>query len=287
MRGDQPAIELLEESERNRQRECAGHAAEDFADSVLAIYASSKATRRRPDHIGSCILLDVDGTPVVATAAHITDALSDGAALFVAGPVRRHLVRILGGSIEATAAPNGDRRSDHSDGAFWRVPDGAVDDLGAASFLKASRLADNRAPVERRIYTALGYAVSRNKNRADPANRSIAVVPSMHTGTAVSAPELSAELRVSGDEHILVRFERQAQDADGTIVNTFSPKGFSGGALLDLGDFTSPAIYAGDTRHRALLAGMIIEYNKKHRALVAVNIGAIVNAITNVLRRPS
>lgn len=280
-------IELLEESEQRRQRECASQAAEDFADSVLAIYASSKQTGNRPEHFGSCILLDIDGTPVVSTAAHIADALTNRTTLFVAGPIRPQLVPILGGDIKATTAPHGDRRSGHSDCAFWRVPDAIVDDLGAVNFLPASRLSHNRSPVERRFYTAFGYAVSRNKDGVDHTNRSIAVIPSMHTSSPVSAPALMEELRVSGDDHIFVRFEKQGQDADGATANNFHPKGFSGGALLDLGDFTSPAVYAGGTGHRALLSGMIIEYHKKHRALVAIKIGPIVSGIRNALRRAS
>jgi hypothetical protein len=69
---------------------------------------------------------------------------------------------------------------------------------------------------------------------------------------------------------------------------TFYPEGLSGGALLDLGDFTTFAIYAGETRQRARLAAMFIEYHqKKYRALVAVKIGPIVSGIRNALRRAS
>jgi hypothetical protein len=79
-------IELLEESEQKRQRECASQAAAAFHDSVLAIYASNKEeTGNRPEHVGSGILLDIDGTPVISTAAHIiTDARSQRATLFIA-----------------------------------------------------------------------------------------------------------------------------------------------------------------------------------------------------------
>jgi hypothetical protein len=279
-------IELLEESEQRRLRECAPQAGEDFADSVLAIYRSSDTTDRLPEHIGSCILLDIDGMPVVATAAHIVDDITKGATLFVAGPARPQLVPIVGGNIKTTSPPRGDRGLDHSDSAFWRIPEGAVEDLGAANFLGPSRLAHNRSPLERRYYTALGYAVSRNEDGVDHVQRSITITPSMHTSNAVSEPALARKLRSSDDEHIFVRFAKQAQDADGATVDTFYPEGFSGGALLDLGDFTSPAIYTGSARHKARLAGMIIEYHeKKYRALVAVKIGPIVSGIRSALSR--
>jgi hypothetical protein len=283
---ERPVIELLEESEQSRLRECASQAGVDFAGSVLAIYRSSDASDRLPEHIGSCILLDIDGTPVVSTAAHIADNITEGATLFVTSPVRSHLVPIVGGDIKATPKPREGRDFDHSDSAYWQIPDDVVESLGAASFLGQSRLSQNRAPQECRYYTALGYAVSRNADGVDHERRSITIAPSMHTSNAVSEPALARMLRSPGDQHIFVRFARQAQDVDGATMDTFYPEGLSGGALLDLGDFTSPAIYAGSTRNRARLAGMIIEYHaKKYRALVAVKIGPIVSGIRNALRR--
>jgi hypothetical protein len=109
----------------------------------------------------------------------------------------------------------------------------------------------------------------------------------MHTSSAVSEPKLTRRLKSPGDQHIFVRFAKYAQDADGVETETFHPEGLSGGALLDLGDFTSYDIYAGDTKHRARLAGVIIEYHEDRQALVAVKIGPIVDGIKNALRRSS
>jgi len=69
-----------------------------------------------------------------------------------------------------------------------------------------------------------------------------------------------------------VRFAKYAEDAGGMEMETFYPEGLSGGVLLDLGDFTSYDIYTGDTKHRARLAGVIIEYHEDRQALVAVKI---------------
>ena len=276
-------IELLAEAEQRRLRECASQAAADFGNSVRAIYGSSSATERLPQHVGSCILLDIDGTRVVSTAAHIADETTHGGVLFIAGPVRLELVPMLG-SIKATAPPGGNRNLDHSDCAFWRVPDGMVEDLGAANFLDTSRLSQNRAPHEDRYYAAFGYTTSRNAERVDHIKRTITAVPSMHAGNAVLDPALARKLHSSDDQHIFVRFAKKAEDEYGAKANVFHPKGFSGGALLDLGDFTSPEIYAGGTKDRARLAGMIIEYHKEHRALVAVKIGPIVEGIRKALR---
>jgi hypothetical protein len=278
-------IEPLEESEKRRMRECAPQAKADFADSVLAIYGIAEAADALPEHIGSCLLLDIDGTLGISSAAHIADMRKKGMTLFVAGPIRSQILPVFGAGFITTPPPRGDRNLDPLDCAFWRVPDHVIEDLGAANFLGPSRLSHNRAAMERRYYTALGYAVSRNDACIDHVRGSIAVTASTYTNNAVSEPALARKLRVSGDEHIFMRYSKQAEDTDGVPMKTLYPQGFSGGALLDLGDFTSPAIYAGGTKGRARLAGMIIEYHEKYRALVAVKIGPIVTWIRNALGR--
>jgi hypothetical protein len=59
------------------------------------------------------------------------------------------------------------------------------------------------------------------------------------------------------------------------------------GALLDLGDFTTPAIYALNSQHRATLSGMLIEHWEEHQVMVGVKIGYIVRGIRNSLERTS
>ena len=81
----------------------------------------------------------------------------------------------------------------------------------------------------------------------------------MYTGHVVEVPALAAKWPRSGEEHLLLNFERHAHTANGERVNAFGPRGLSGGALLDLG-VTSPAIYALDSHNKATLSGMLIEY---------------------------
>jgi len=48
-----------------------------FRSSVRPVYRNSDA-KSRPEHVGSCILLNVDGQPILSTAAHILDNLREG-----------------------------------------------------------------------------------------------------------------------------------------------------------------------------------------------------------------
>jgi hypothetical protein len=232
------------------------------------------------------LLLNVDGTPIVSTAAHVIDHLRESP-LYVGGSKGAGLVPITGGRIRSTSEPHGSRQSDHFDSAFWEPPPSAVTAMGNVEFLNDSRLS-REVPTPGRLYTAIGYPVSRNKKSINHATKSITTRISMYTANAESMPDLAAKIGVSGAEHFFVRFEKRAFTGDGASENTFGAKGLSGGALLDLGDFISPESYARDPRRRELLSGIVIEYHKEHRALVAVRIGTIVNGIRDALtRRPS
>jgi hypothetical protein len=277
-------IESLNESEQALMRACSDRAAQGCWKSIRPIYANSLA-KVRPKHIGSCILLDIDGTRVLSTAAHIADEMqNEDTQLYVGGLLGSRLVPIAG-RVRATVAPDGVRDRDPFDGAFWVVPVAGAEKLGGVEFLGKDRLSHNRAPSERRYFMAYGFARSRNKTRVNHVRKSISIKVSRYTSTVAPIPELARELGVSGNEHFFLQFGARAEAADGTLMNSFGPVGLSGGGLFDLGDFTSPAIYADHARRRAALAGMLIEYHPDRGAIVAVKIGPIVQGIRLALEK--
>jgi hypothetical protein len=281
-------IKTLEELEKALLRERSAQAVRDFRSAVRPIYAlDARGPNPVLKHAGSCILLKIDGHAILSTAAHILDERKRDVPLFVGGPVGTRPVPIEGGVLRTTTAPEGNRGLDHFDGGFWKMPDDAVLALGAVEFLDASRFSRNRAPADRRYYMAMGYRLSRNKGAIDKRTKTIGNRLSRYSGSVVEIPELAAKLAVSGTEHLFLRFEKHAQAEDESRVNAYDPTGFSGGPLLDLGDFTSAHIYTSDRTHRAALSGMLIEHHPEHRAMVAVRIGSIVAGIRRSLGRPS
>lgn len=73
-------------------------AEKDFRASVRPIYRIICDSDRRPVHIASCLLLHVDGTPIVCTAAQVMDHLEESP-LYVGGSIGNGLVPIAGGRI--------------------------------------------------------------------------------------------------------------------------------------------------------------------------------------------
>jgi hypothetical protein len=280
-------IKTLEELEKALLRERSAQATRDFRSSVRPIYAQRKSgANPMLAHAGSCILLKVDGHSILSTAAHILDARTASVPLFVGGPVGTHPVPIEGGVLRTTTAPQGNRHVDHLDCGFWKMPEEAVRALGAVEFLDASRISHNRARADRRYYMVMGYPLSRNKRAINHQARTIGNRLSRYSGSVVEIPELAAKLGVSGAEHLFLRFEKHAQAEDDSRTNAYDPTGFSGGPLLDLGEFTSEHAYTSDRTHRAALSGMLIEHHREHRAMVAVKIGSIVAGIMRSIGGP-
>ena len=229
-------IQTLADLAQARIRECAPQAVEDFRRSVRPIYAAEGEDYVHLEHVGSCLLLEIDGRRILSTAAHIADWLTKNWKLCVLGLVGTHPIGIVG-RVRATVPPMGIRQWDHLDCAFWEVPGEAVAAFGPVEFLGAPRLSKNRAPVAGRAYTAFGFPVCRNEDSIDAAG-SISVRMSMYTGGLVDVPPTLAEkLPMSGQEHLLLNFSEEAETIGGESIATFDPVGLSGGALIDLGDF--------------------------------------------------
>jgi hypothetical protein len=277
-------IESWEDLAKVLLRKRSSEAQRDFRSSVRPMYRNSDANPR-PEHIGSCILLNVDGLPILSTAAHILDNLTEGYSLYVGGPGGTHPVLIRGGVLGATPKPNGSRRRDHFDCGFWSIPGEVVPELGAVEFLDASRLSDNSADVDRRYYMAMGYRLAANKSTIDHRAKTIGNRLSRYSGSVVQIPNLAEKLGVSGAEHMFLTFPKYAQDEDDRRVTAFGPVGFSGGPLLDLGDFTVVEAYAPGSSYRATLSGMMIEQYPQFQAMVGVKIGFMVDEIRQRLRR--
>ena len=65
------AIMTVNEAVRDRMNECVDILAKQYMKSVRPIYGSTE--HGKPFHIGSCVLLEADGSHYLITAAHVID----------------------------------------------------------------------------------------------------------------------------------------------------------------------------------------------------------------------
>jgi len=271
-------IIMLDEAVNHRIAKCHKHVGDSYHRSVRPVYASIKGAH--PELIGSCVLIALEDRKFIVTAAHVVD-WSDTHSLYVAGRVGTEPMQMLG-TIYQTKHTGG-RNSDKYDTAFWRVSEADVTRLGDVKFLSKSDFGHNKVPPSGRLFMTVGYPLSRNKNKIDYSEKTIRSLAWRYTGPVENIPELSKKLGVSGEDHLFLKFNKNSTKLYGGKVSSINPRGISGGALIDIGNFSDMTEYADGRECKGLLAGMIIEKNKKHRALIAIKIQYIVDAITKIV----
>ncbi len=70
-------------------------------------------------------------------------------------------------------------------------------------------------------------------------------------------------------------YGKQSRDTDGKVVNSASPKGMSGGMIIDAGKPADLEVLVGSKTPQLLLAGIVIELKKK-RILLGVRLSVVV-----------
>jgi hypothetical protein len=151
------AIKTPQDAMRARIHECIASIRAHFRGAVRPIYGSND--RGLAVHIGSCTLLDVGGTRLVLTAAHVIDD-SEFTNLYIAGGDK---LVVLEADFMATTPPGGDRQKDRHDFAIAKLSPTTVTELGNVRYLSEPEILRRAMPTEGHCYVPLGYPSSKNK----------------------------------------------------------------------------------------------------------------------------
>jgi hypothetical protein len=252
---------------------CADDGAVQCISAIRPIYGSTDLGR--PEHIGTCIFLDIDKNKYLLTAAHVIDE-NQHTSLYVGGDKKLVLIE---GDFTSTEKPGDDRNKDHYDFAYLLLKDGLLKKLGNIDFFNETAISENREDTTGRLYLALGYPVSKNK-KSDPSAKMVQPHYLKYSSTIKTNTVLCQKLGISGKDHLFLGHDsKYSRDSEGTIVNTIAPKGISGGALVDMGNIARPEQLKDNIACKGRLAGLLIENHKEHKSTVAVKISLIIEAI--------
>jgi hypothetical protein len=211
----------------------------------------------RPEGVASAVLLEFDGLPFLATAAHV---------LNIPG-------LLLGGQDELIRLPS----------EFWRSKGaGAADDkidlavaplsqeqrrgLKGLPFIRSSDWM-HRTATENRYTLAVGYRVSQNKA---PVGGSKKLTPKRwsFTGFSGSLPDAGGY----GDSNFALEYSKRAVRESGLIVAATPPHGLSGGPIFDLGDALSYDQLCAPDAYPARLTGILIECPTRGGTMIGTKI---------------
>jgi Trypsin-like peptidase domain len=242
---------------------------------VIPIYRGDPRPERegRAQHVGTGVLLKRSDGHFLITAAHVIDHIKISQ-LYL--PSQRRLHRVEGSGI-VTVAPKGKRDADRFDFAVIELAGGTVKGLGEVRYLSEGEFGAPEIDVSGHSLMALGFPVSKNK-KIDHIKQKIRPKRSSYGAKALTDDEFARKIGVSGADHLFVKYERRSRDASGAVVDSFSPKGMSGGALIDLGAIGSlSALQQGETPFHVV--GIIIEYYKFEKRLVSIKTEVILDAL--------
>lgn len=254
--------------------ECVDAASKHFSDAIRPIYLSNH--QGIPEHIGSCVLLMVNKAPHLLTAAHVIDYAKEYN-LYVAG--ESSLVKIEGDFL-ATAKPGGIRADDHFDFAVRRISSQTVSALGNVKYIPEYEQASSMGDPTGHIYLALGYPNSKNR-KIKVAEKYVRPQLWKYSSTQKPNQALALKLGIHVDSHYFLGFNKKhSKDVCGNLVDSISPRGISGGALIDLGNLAHPANLNGSTP-QGLLTGLLIENHANYSTIVATSLEIILQGLSD------
>ena len=220
----------------------AARAEKKFAGAVQPIYGATD--KGDPDHIGSAVLLDVYGTKVMITAAHVIDENSTmkPTSLYVGGGAN---LELIDAEFSITLAPGKLRKLDRHDIAFCALPPALVEKLGA-TYIGMNDVARHKPYEQGRVYTAFGFPNTMNKiGWKERKAKNIRPEMLQYTNPYRIDEEVARDLPNNGADHIFIPYGAKWRNEDGFIDNARSPTGMSGGAVIDCGKASTPETAAG------------------------------------------
>lgn len=245
-----------------------------FRKSVRPIYRSLDGTK--PELVGSCFLLAIGTDTFAVSAAHVTDE-SPKFALYIAGTVRSEPVQMVG-EIISTPIPDGGRDFDQYDTSFWRLSERDLQRLGSVEpIMEEKEIYNDLGDTSNHLFTAYGYPIVKNRKSVDNRSRKIKMTAFPYSSRIVDNPGLARKLKISGEDHFFLDFKKRSSQADGSIVTSPDPRGMSGGALIDVGTYSSLLDPEHLRANYGRLAGLLLERHKPYSAILAVKIDFVIS----------
>jgi len=243
---------------------------------VTSIYRDDPRAERegRPEHIGSGVFLKRGNGRFLVTAAHVLDDRKMSRLYFPAG---KRLREIEGNAI-STSAPKGKRKNDRYDFAVVELDAAVVAALGNIRYVSEDEFRGIDGDISGHGLMALGFPVSQNK-KIDHAKKQIRPKRLSYGAVALKDASFALKLGLTGEDHVFVKYEKKSKVASGAVVDSYSPRGMSGGALIDLGRIGSLFALEGKLDDRFRVAGILIEYYKAENRMVSVKTETILSVL--------
>ncbi len=266
-------IKTVKELAWERMNECTDILAKKYLMSVKAIYGAKE--NGRPEHIGSCVLLEHKKKKYIVTAAHVIDN-NKYTSLYISG--EKNLVLITGQCL-ITVSPEENRRKDKLDFSIIPISDEISFQMGNTTYLTEKEWQLNSLPENERFCLVLGFPNSQNK-KIDPTKKVVKQEPFVYSSSLKNDADLFKKTECHKDYHYLLDFcGKHSKDSNNVTVNSIHPKGVSGGGLFLIEGMANPENYSSESMCRGKLLGILIEFHKEQKVLIFIKLSLVIQAV--------
>lgn len=230
-------------------------------------------SNNEPEHFGTCVFLTYGEKKFLVTAAHVLDAKKD-TSLYI--PCGEHgILAKIEGSFFQSVPLDGNRQNYNIDIGIVTLDSGISCQISNNSFIPFSAIDTNIAETQSNIYIAMGYPWRKNGN-LNRTTRKIRPWLASYAANSLPLPSLPAK-EIHANSHLFIRYKKEhSKNTEGQELTAPDPHGMSGGALWR---------YDSSSSHNQTprLVGILTEWHKNHRGLLAVRMTSILRAMEQII----
>lgn len=232
--------------------EAAQRAKEKFATAVRPIVGARRGGRHDP--VGTCVLIDLDGIPYLFTATHVLKHNADSS-LYV-GTADGNWQQ-LEAEFSVVREKDDADPEDRMDISAARLPAEIADALGRKDFIPRSEISRYCGSAKQRCYTFIGYPISQNKGY-DPITSTVKSKLRDYTSTGIDDAATYLRAGIHPEQHLAVSYGKFSK-VGGLKQFSIDMHGFSGGAVVDVGELGNFEVAGGLSVPDPKLVAIIIE----------------------------
>lgn len=249
-------------------------------DFVCPIYGADD--RSNPYHIGSCTLIELNGSKILLTAAHVLDE-NKYTTLYIGLGNNEELMPIID-EFQITEKPGGDRDNDRFDFAWSVISTELESKLKSKRFYQLTKENIHSNFTTGRLFMPIGFPNSRNK-KFNAGTKKIKSQALKYSSTINEDDNTYTELGFSMDMHLLLDYEKYSLDEQGEKTHSIVPKGISGGVIVDIGSHSNPESFIPGVSNVCRCVGLLIEHRTNKEVLVATKLSFIFKIILSELKK--
>ena len=253
-------------------KKCTEHIFNMFSNVVYPIYGADN--QGNPIHIGSCFIIERNFKKFLITASHVINEKEQPKTNLYIGIRDENggLVDIIGNAIFLNSKKS---KTDKIDIAVIKLEEKRYNSVIWKKLvsLPFNYLEYSSHNVAEKLGVAIGYPNSKNKI----SRHNLKMTALSHSSLIIHKEDVFISIGANSKDHILIEYDKKVKDSNDNLHNSPTPTGMSGGPLVTFSIEVNN--YLQDIIPDIKISGVLIEYHKLKKVLLATKIKYVLEAI--------